>query len=605
MFFLQRLFLSSFWLSLSITSVLVGQWLEKAVASWLGDTFKLIFTNIKDLTWNYLWGAIGNYFSVFWSDITGTWFIDILIKIFIGLFLGLGLLFLFGLTEDKDGKKFLGAIVGIPILIYIFAPPLLPYLLYLGGFYSLGIATANAYYLIGHPATIYFILPIILLLGSLSNFFSYNSLEDSIYASWIREDRISIANFFDFWLYTLRVWIMGQRMYETFWQYWVALPLNLLFSSAFIFASSSIAFSVSEEETQKINQKATDGGYRLSSHQSKPLALLLAILFVGGIIFSSIYWATEGSKASLAQQIKANSFMTVVKPVLKSNKSNTSLVDGSIATIKDIDTSLTNPKILTMDGSVTMVKLIKLLRNGYAQVNPNIPTTYGFDPNGQPKDGEDVRPTGSGSGLKNLIDGRVLMAATSRPLKPDEAKAGIKAIAIARDAIAVVIGKDNQFKGSLTKTQLRDIYTGKIAKWSEVGGANLPIKVYNRSPDSGTQGFFKDDVLLDEKFTPDSPNFKTWERDETTAVLRVLGNDGIYYTTISQAEKQPTIKIIPIDGISPENRKAIEDRTYPIVRYVYLAIPKQTNPAVKQFIDFALSPEGQSIVEQAEFIRVK
>lgn len=197
------------------------------------------------------------------------------------------------------------------------------------------------------------------------------------------------------------------------------------------------------------------------------------------------------------------------------------------------------------------------------------------------------------------------MVATSRALKPDEAKAGIKVIPIARDAIAIVVGSDNPFQGSLSKNQLRDIYTGKITNWSEVGGANLPIKVYNRSSDSGTQGFFKDDVLLDAKYAPDGENFKTWERDETTAVLRVLGNNGIYYTTVSQTVRQDTIRVVPIDGISPENRKAILDRTYPIIRDVYLAVPKQASPAVKQFVEFALSSDGQRIVEQAEFIRLK
>lgn len=277
----------------------------------------------------------------------------------------------------------------------------------------------------------------------------------------------------------------------------------------------------------------------------------------------------------------------------------------SLGSTESIDTSLPNPQVLTMDGSVTMVRLIKLLRNGYAQINPNVPTTYGLDAVGKPKSGEDVRPSGSDQGLKNLIEGKVLLAGLSRPLKPEEAEAGVKAIPIARDAVAIVVGKNNPFQGGLTKAQLRDIYTGKITNWAQVGGANLPIKVYNRSIDSGTRGFFQDEVLVDAKFAADGANFKTWERDETTAVLRILGDNGIYYTTVSQAEGQEMIRIVPIDGISPENRKNIIDRTYPIVRFVYLAIPKQSSPVVKEFIDFALSQEGQKIVEQADFIRWK
>lgn len=313
--------------------------------------------------------------------------------------------------------------------------------------------------------------------------------------------------------------------------------------------------------------------------EGNPLAATAATVAIFGAIAAGGYFIFKdkidplfGAKPSPTSTTTASSPSTPT--TTNSDGGNlstqTPLPTPDVATIESIDTSQPNPQVLTMDGSVTMVKMVKLLRNGYAQVNPNIPTTYGFDSNGQPKDGEDVRPTGSSSGLKNLIDGKVLMVATSRALKPDEAKAGIKVIPIARDAIAVVVGKDNPFQGSLSKNQLRDIYAGKITNWSEVGGANLPIKVYNRSSDSGTQGFFKDDVLLAEKFAPDGENFKTWERDETTAVLRVLGNNGIYYTTVSQTVRQDTIRVVPIDGISPENRKAILDRTYPIIRDVYL-----------------------------------
>jgi hypothetical protein len=79
MFFLRTLCLSSFWLSLSIGSVLVAQWLEKLVANWLGDTFKLLFTN-KDSVKNYIWDAIWNSYSILWADITGIFLIDIIIN---------------------------------------------------------------------------------------------------------------------------------------------------------------------------------------------------------------------------------------------------------------------------------------------------------------------------------------------------------------------------------------------------------------------------------------------------------------------------------------------------------------------------------------------
>jgi phosphate transport system substrate-binding protein len=409
----------------------------------------------------------------------------------------------------------------------------------------------------------------------------YINLNDSVYKDWIEQDKPLISNFIDFYLYTLRGSSFGLRTYDSlFWQYWVALPVNITLSAIFIFYANFFT----------INAANDSKGYEIPSQKSNPVAIFLAVLFSLFVLFNGFKWATEDSKLVLANSINSHKSVPAISSV-RSPNTLTNTEESKPISVASIDTSLPNPKVLTMDGSVTMVKMIKLLRKGYTQVNPNMLTTYGFAPNGQPQDGDDVRPTGSGSGLKNLINGRVLIAATSRPLKPDEAKAGIKAIPIARDAIAVVVGKDNPFQGSLTKNQLRDIYTGKITNWSEVGGANLPIKVFNRSPDSGTQGFFKDDVLLDAKFAPEGANFKTWERDEATAVLRVLGNDGIYYTTISQAEKQPTIRVVPIDGINPENREAILNRTYPLVRFVYLAIPKQTSPPASNLSSLPFLPK--------------
>ena len=347
---------------------------------------------------------------------------------------------------------------------------------------------------------------------------------------------------------------------------------------------------------------------RLKLKNNSFISNIFAVIFATIVAVVSVGGLALGGYTIFKKQIDP---LLGLKPTPEET-SGKSLTNPTVAenpeqgvTLDSIDSSLPNPQVLTMDGSGTMVKLIKLLRNGYTQINPNMPTTYGLDATGQPRSGEDVRPSGSDRGLKNLIEGKVLMVAISRPLKSEEVKAGIKAIPIARDAVAIVVGKANSFQGSLSKSQLRDIYTGKITNWQEVGGKNLPIKVYNRSLDSGTRDFFQDEVLLGERFAADSPDFKTWERDETTAVLRVLGNNGIYYTTVSQAERQEIIRIVPIDGVSPEDRKAILERTYPIARYVYLAIPKQTSPAVKNFVDFAVSPEGQRIVEQADFIRLK
>ena len=269
---------------------------------------------------------------------------------------------------------------------------------------------------------------------------------------------------------------------------------------------------------------------------------------------------------------------------------------NSTPTNLNFDTSSPNPSVLEMDGSTTMVAMIKQLRNAYNQANPNLPTTYGVP---------DGKPTGSDQGLQNLINGTVAIAATSRPLRAEEAKSGLQLVPIAKDAIGVVVGINNPFKGNLTKDQVRDIYLGKITNWAEVGGPNLPIKVINRATNSGTRGAFKDIVLLDQNFAPDGANYITWKQDETTAILRDLGDNGISYATVSQLEKQEIVRIIAIDGVNPADIAAVKADKYPISRSLFLGIKKVTSPAAKQFIEFALSAQGQQIVQKLGFIPVQ
>jgi phosphate transport system substrate-binding protein len=109
-------------------------------------------------------------------------------------------------------------------------------------------------------------------------------------------------------------------------------------------------------------------------------------------------------------------------------------------------------------------------------------------------------------------------------------------------------------------------------------------------------------VLLGQPFAADGPNFTTAQQDETTPLLRSLGADGITYSTVQQVANQQTVRMIPINDISPTDREAVRTGAYPISRVVYLAAKQQTSPALKQFIDMVLSPQGQQIVERVGFL---
>ena len=135
-------------------------------------------------------------------------------------------------------------------------------------------------------------------------------------------------------------------------------------------------------------------------------------------------------------------------------------------------------------------------------------------------------------------------------------------------------------------------------------GVNIFIVCY-RAASSGTKDFFQSVVLLGQPFAVDSANFITFPNDETTGIIRLLGNNGIGYATVSQAENQEMVRVVPLNEISPLDKTAIQDGKYPISRNVYLAIRKQNSPAIKEFVDLALSPQGQQIAQQSGFIPLK
>jgi len=323
------------------------------------------------------------------------------------------------------------------------------------------------------------------------------------------------------------------------------------------------------------------------SQGKETTVLVLSLLVTAGIAGGGYWFFSQQSKPTQSPTSTAAPEATSPTATKTSAPTPTSL---------NFDTSLPNPNVLEIDGSTTMVTLIKELRTAYSQVNPNIPTTFGLP---------DGKPNGSSQGLQNLISGSIAIAATSRPLKAAEAQAGVQLVPIAKDAIAVVVGINNPFKGNLTKEQVRDIYQGKITNWSQVGGTNQPIKVINRATSSGTIEAFQDIVLLGQNFPPDSPNFITWKQDETTAILRDLGDNGISYATVSQVEKQEIVRIVAIDDINATDIAAIKSGKYPISRSLFLGAKKTTTPVVKQFIEFALSPQGQQIVQKLGFIPIK
>ncbi len=333
----------------------------------------------------------------------------------------------------------------------------------------------------------------------------------------------------------------------------------------------------------------------MSTGKNDTVALVVSFLVTAGLVGAGLWFFRHLLPGS--QQTQTPAPTGQIDP--------NQVGSGSLGTAPDptqnpgalkLDTSLPNPNVLTMDGSVTIVAIVKQLQIAYGLVNPSLPTTYGIP---------DGRPNGTNAGIQNLINDRVWIAASSRPLKSEELQRGLQGIPIARDALAIAVGVNNPYQGSLTMQQLKDIFQGRITNWADVGGPNQAIKVYNRSRDSGTHTFFQDAVLLGQAFAPDGPNFITARQDETTPLLRALGRDGITYSTITQIANQKTIRLVPVEGVLPTDQDAVRQGRYPISRVVYLVVKTRTAPVVQQFIETALSSQGQQSIQRAGFIPIQ
>lgn len=233
---------------------------------------------------------------------------------------------------------------------------------------------------------------------------------------------------------------------------------------------------------------------------------------------------------------------------------------------------------ITIDGSTSMVLINEALKAAFLKAHPGTVVN--------------TAATGSDNGIEALQGGTVTVAALSRPLTAEEQKRGLVAVPVAQDRIAIVVGIDNPFRRGLSKTQLVQIFRGEITNWATFGGADRPIRVLNRPSVSGTYEAFRTIVLGGNNFGT-TPNITSLVRDATTPMLQKLGVDGIGYATFGQVADQRTVRVLAIDGSTPEAN------AYPFQRPLFYAYREPPDPAVKAFLGLALSAEGKTRIATA------
>jgi phosphate transport system substrate-binding protein len=135
------------------------------------------------------------------------------------------------------------------------------------------------------------------------------------------------------------------------------------------------------------------------------------------------------------------------------------------------------------------------------------------------------------------------------------------------------------------------IFQGTITDWSTLGGPAGTIRVLNRPSVSSSHSAFRTIVLEGQAFGR-SPKITTLKRDATTPKLRRVGRDGIGYATHGQVANAHTVRVVPIDGLTPEAD------AYPFQRPLFYAYRNPPDPAVRAFLGYVLSPSGTLAIEK-------
>ncbi|WP_462272467.1 PstS family phosphate ABC transporter substrate-binding protein [Methanohalophilus sp.] len=214
---------------------------------------------------------------------------------------------------------------------------------------------------------------------------------------------------------------------------------------------------------------------------------------------------------------------------------------------------------------------------------------------------------GSTTGIKALIDGKVDIAMASRKMKNSEKKAaeanGIDPVehVIAWDGLTVVVNPANSVD-QLTYDQIKGIYDGSISNWADVGGEDEEIIIQNRDPSSGTYGYFKDELLGEDKFRPDLVS-----RDSNGAIVQAVTQKDSAIGYIGFAYLDDSVKAVDIDAgngmVEPTSENILSGK-YPLARPLHFYTDGQPTGLAADFIEFILSEEGTIIINDVGYFPV-
>lgn len=244
-----------------------------------------------------------------------------------------------------------------------------------------------------------------------------------------------------------------------------------------------------------------------------------------------------------------------------------------------------NTGTVATDGSTSMEKVVGTLGEAFEKNNDGITFTY--------------NPTGSGSGIKAVQEGRCDIGLSSRALKDEEKETGLKETVLAYDGIAVIVHPDNPV-ADLSLEDIASIYTGKITNWSEVGGKDAEIVLIGREAGSGTRDGFETITGTEE-----ACKYRQELTSTGDVITTVSSNpDAIGYASL--ASVKDSVKAVSVSGVAP-SETTVKDGSYVVQRPFVLVTKADGNlsDAAQKFFDFAFSDEAVELISSAGAVSAK
>ena len=231
-------------------------------------------------------------------------------------------------------------------------------------------------------------------------------------------------------------------------------------------------------------------------------------------------------------------------------------------------------------GSTSMKNVIAALTEGFAEVEPGVTVSYD--------------PTGSGAGITGATDKTLDIGLSSRALKDDE-KADVEGTTIALDGIAIIVNNASKVE-DLTVDQLKQMFTGEITNWSEVGGDDGEIVLIGREAGSGTRDGFES--IVDVK---DGCKYAQ-ELTATGAVISAVEANPLAIGYASLSSVKDSVKALTVGGVAP-TEDTVKDGSYTLARpFNIVTNGEATDPVAVDFIAYCLSKDGQALATEEGYV---